>query len=103
MLLRALHSGTDEELAASMDVSLPTVKKMWLSVYRRVAKTLPALGTDDAEPDASTRRGKEKKRRLLAYLREHLEELRPHAPHLLPRTTPAPSSKPVSRRAARRN
>ena len=39
LLLRALRNeaGTDEELAAALGVSMPTVKRMWLSIYRRAA------------------------------------------------------------------
>lgn len=78
LLLLALagKSGTDEELAASLGVSLPTIKKMWLSVYRRVADRGPRDESSDSRVDRS-KRGKEKRRRLLAYLREHPEELRP--------------------------
>ena len=79
LLLRAFRNeaGTDEELAAALKVSMPTVKKMWLSIYRRAAG-LPELAPDGGEPGHDpARRGKEKRRRLLAYLRDHPEELRP--------------------------
>jgi len=70
--------GTDQELAAALGVSLPTVKKMWLSVYRRVADTQPEIIPASGRPETGTsERGKEKRRHLLAYLREHPEELRP--------------------------
>src|SRR5580704_2098064 len=36
MLLMALGGGTDDELSEELGVSIPTVKKMWLSVYRRI-------------------------------------------------------------------
>jgi hypothetical protein len=78
LLLRALVGGTDLELSKSLDVSLPTIKKMWLSIYRRVAEHLPALTPNRSQPDIlMIGRGKEKKRSVLAYLREHPEELRP--------------------------
>jgi hypothetical protein len=79
LLLAALRNeaGTDQELAATLGVSMPTVKKMWLSIYRRAAG-LPELALDGGEPGReSAHRGKEKRRRLLAYLRDHPEELRP--------------------------
>jgi hypothetical protein len=78
LLLAALagQRGTDDELAQSLGVSLPTIKKMWLSVYRRVtdgqSKTI-----GDSGRAGTAERGKEKRRHLLAYLREHPEELRP--------------------------
>lgn len=74
---------TDEDLAPLLGVSASTIKKMWLSIYGRAATSLRArrLGNiDDAElgRDGPTlRRGKEKRRQLLAYLYEHPEELRP--------------------------
>jgi hypothetical protein len=89
LLLSALsgESGTDEELAGPLGVSLSTVKKMWLSIYRRVADCMPELipGSFGAQSGASER-GKEKKRHLLAYLREHPEELRPVSRKLLRQT-----------------
>jgi hypothetical protein len=88
MLRAALagQSGTDEELSEALDVSLPTIKKMWLSVYRRMAdgqsKTIrdsarSAMAVGDSARAGTSERGKEKRRRLLAYLRDHPEELRP--------------------------
>src|ERR1700722_1275996 len=107
MLLAALtgQSGTDEELSEALGVSLPTIKKMWLSVYCRMAdvqpKTIrdstrsgmavgdsarsgtsvrgsvPSMAVRDSARSAMPGRGKEKRRRLLTYLRDHPEELRP--------------------------
>src|SRR5580704_1888533 len=78
MLLAALagKSGTDEELTEALGVSLPTIKKMWLSVYRRMtdgqSKTIR-----DFTRSGVAERGKEKRRHVLAYIRDHPEELRP--------------------------
>ena len=78
MLLMALEGETDKELAQKLGVSVSTVKKMWVSVYRRVYAHLPEVMPNASQPDEVTiQRGKEKKRRLLTYLRDHLEELRP--------------------------
>ncbi len=88
MLRAALagESGTDEELAEALGVSLPTIKKMWLSVYRRMTHVQPKTIRDRARSGAAER-GKEKRRHLLAYLREHPEELRPVSQkHLQQRT-----------------
>ena len=96
MLLMALGGGTDEELAQELDVSIPTVKKMWLSVYRRVDQNLPEANPNHPLQEAErTQRGKEKKRYLLIYLRKHPEELRPVSRKLLskPPATHRPSSK----------
>jgi hypothetical protein len=78
VLSRALSGATDEQLAGMLGTSLPTVKKTWVSIYDRVEDRLPALIPDPLRIDTpGGSRGKEKRRGLLAYLREHSEELRP--------------------------
>lgn len=76
LLSSALPGSTDENLAEMLETSLPVVKKMWVSIYHRVEDCLPGLiPYSPGLPAAS--RGKEKRRGLMAYLREHPEELRP--------------------------
>jgi hypothetical protein len=88
LLSCALSGATDEQLARMLEASLPTVKKMWVSIYSRVEKRLPALIPDPLRTDTRTgSRGKEKRRGLLAYLREHSEELRPVSRTLLRNTS----------------
>jgi hypothetical protein len=78
LLACALPGSTDEQLAETLGTSLAVVKKMWVSIYRRVELRLPALIADILPSDVlATGRGREKRRHLLAYLREHPEELRP--------------------------
>jgi hypothetical protein len=80
VLQRALFGATDLELSRSLEIAMPTVKSRWKSIYARVAGVAPEVISDD-DNDAVTlfesRRGKEKRRRLLEYLRHHPEELRP--------------------------
>jgi hypothetical protein len=84
LLSCALSGATDEQLAGILGTSPPTIKKMWVSVYNRVKDRLPALIADPLRTDTSAgSRGKEKRRGLLAYLREHPEELRPVSRTLL--------------------
>jgi len=85
LLLTALMSfhGTDQELASALHLSVPTVKKMWVSIYRRVADCDPELVPDPTAGSGTHERGREKRRSLLAYVREHPEELRPHSRKLL--------------------
>jgi DNA-binding NarL/FixJ family response regulator len=81
LLLTALRGGTDEDLADELGLSLSTVKKTWRLIYDRVAARDPDLVPDAFPPEeGSPERGRGKKQRLLVYLREHLEELRPAAP-----------------------
>lgn len=78
LLLAARRGTTDEVLANELATSLPTVKKMWLSIYRRATATMPEVMPTDLSASAwIAGRGKEKRRGLLTYLREHPEELRP--------------------------
>lgn len=84
LLSRALSGATDEFLAEAQGTSLSTVKKMWISIYVRVEDHLPDLMPDLFRPELSASgRGAEKRRRLLAYLREHPQELRPVSRRLL--------------------
>ena len=80
LLLAALRGGTDEELASELGISLSAVKKMWLSAYDRASMHLPAPLPNRAAMQEGGERGKEKKQRLLNYLREHPEELCPASP-----------------------
>ena len=78
LLLAALVGGTDEELSALLNTSLSAVKKTWRSVYDRVAARSPELIPSNSHPDGDvSKRGRDKKQHLIAYLREHPEELRP--------------------------
>jgi hypothetical protein len=82
LLLAALRgeSGTNEELAAALRVSVSVIKKTWSSIYDRAASSMPDLIPNDSRTDhGAVQRGKEKRRHLLAYLRDHPEELRPHS------------------------
>ena len=81
LLSSALLGPTDENLAEILETSLPAVKKMWVSIYHRVEDCLPELIPDPLGLPAASR-GKEKRRSLLAYLREHPEELRPFSRRL---------------------
>ncbi|MEO6800270.1 MAG: hypothetical protein ABI178_10060 [Rhodanobacter sp.] len=86
LLLTALASfgGTDQELGGNLHLSIPTIKKMWGSIYRRVNACDAELIPDSALAISGIcERGREKKRSLLAYVREHPEELRLHSPKLL--------------------
>jgi len=76
LLLCALDGGTDEQLADQLAISLSGVKRAWSSIYQRTAERLPELIPDNYAAELGER-GKEKKQRLLTYLRDHLEELRP--------------------------
>ena len=84
LLLAALPGRTDEELCRELGTSVPTVKSMWRTIFNRAASHLPELFSDHLQMEArNAERGKEKRRHLLAYLRDHPEELRPVSRKLL--------------------
>lgn len=80
LLRHALMGKTCEELAASLFISPWTVKKRWRAIYDRVADVDPELLLPVANGPDATLRGAERRRHLLHYLRQHLEELRPSSP-----------------------
>jgi DNA-binding CsgD family transcriptional regulator len=98
LLLSALNGATDQELGDELGISLSTVKKTWRLIYGRVAASRPEMiPFNSAVADNGTsERGKEKKPRLIAYLREHLEELRPVSRKLLRQRGPRVGSSPLS-------
>lgn len=84
LLLAALNGGTDQELSHELGISPETVKKAWRRIYERVVVCVPDLiPLDSAAENGTSERGKEKKQRLLRYLRDHPEELRPVSRKLL--------------------
>lgn len=75
LLLAALDGSTDYELAARLGISFSAVKARWRSIFARVSEVLPDLMTD---PNHRECRGSQKRHRVIAYVRNHLEELRPY-------------------------
>jgi hypothetical protein len=80
LLARALDGETDTALANSLHVSLATVKMRWRQIYERIEEIAPELLPDLAGNHSEANRGKEKRRYVIEYIREHPEELRPFAP-----------------------
>jgi hypothetical protein len=92
LLTLALEGGTDKELGDELGISEFAVKKTWRLIYDRVAARQPELIPDNSQSDELMQdRGKQKKQRLLAYLRKHPEELRPVSRKLLKQDAPGNS------------
>jgi len=84
LLLCGLDGGTDEEIALKLNISLAGVRKTWRMIYERMGTLEPALALNQIEGNGRTaERGKEKKQRVLACVRDHPEELRPISRKLL--------------------
>lgn len=78
LLAEALKGGTDKELAVKLNLSLPTVKKRWASLFDRIAEVRPDLLPEDERREPAESRGPQKRHRILAYVRTHPEEVRPY-------------------------
>jgi hypothetical protein len=82
ILLLAREGYTDTEIAGILKAKPDAVKKRWASIYDRVSEVFPTL-----LPNHDGRgRGSEKRRALLAHLRDRPEELRPYSKRALART-----------------
>ena len=94
LLAWALRHGSDAGFGAAQEPALSAggVKKRWDEVFARVERAQRAGGLPPLLPEAGVgTRGPERRRRLLEYLREHPEELRPA-------TEPRPAARPPAAR-----
>lgn len=74
---------SDKSIAEEFSLSPNTIKKLWASVHDRVLAIKPdffGTGVTSHELKGTTSRGPEKRKILLAYLVQHIEELRPYSP-----------------------
>lgn len=78
MLVRAIDGLTDEEIAGTLDVSRDAVKQTWRSIYDHVIQVMPDLVDRGQVQGGDGARGQEKRRRIVAYVRDNAQELRPH-------------------------
>jgi hypothetical protein len=80
MLWMALFYEDDEQLAQQLQLSSHGLKKLWRGVYERIQDGVPDFFGDDLGADEEGKRGPEKRRQVLAYVRQRPEELRPWNP-----------------------
>ncbi len=76
MLAAAVNGSTDTDLARELGVTVSAVKARWRSTFTSIARSVPLL-VDDL--DDGRGRGLQKRHLVLAYVRDHPEELRPFA------------------------
>jgi len=69
----ALDGVDDASASKSLFVTVPAIKRRWAGIFGRVAAIRPDL----CPPDADGTRGIQKRQRILTYVRNHPEELRP--------------------------
>ena len=77
LLHAALRDDDDEHIATALNVRPSAIKKRWTTVFDRVWATRPDLLPRNEDGDDGSR-GKRKRHRILAYVRDHPEELRPY-------------------------
>lgn len=76
LLWFALFDDSDDALMPVLDVSVHGLKKLWRGIYERVEDRMPEFFGDAGSGDEG-KRGPEKRRQVLAYVRQRPEELRP--------------------------
>jgi len=75
LLAAALAGKTDAELSEDLGLSIEAIKKRWMSIFDRIDEFKPEiLSRSEADTDS---RGPQKRHRVVAYIRNHPEELRP--------------------------
>jgi hypothetical protein len=78
LLWFALFDESDEALMPILDISVHGLKKLWRGIYERIEDRMPTFFGDAGGGDDG-KRGPEKRRQVMAYVRQRLEELRPWA------------------------
>lgn len=76
-MLRAVFNESDDDIAADLNIALDTVRKHWRAMFNRVEEVDAMFFPRTTNSDRG-KRGPEKRRLLLHYVRQHLEEIRPH-------------------------
>jgi hypothetical protein len=78
LLWLALFDDSDACLTERLEVSVHGLKKLWRGIYERIEDQMPEFFGEPAG-DEEGKRGPEKRRQVLAYVRQRPEELRPWA------------------------
>ena len=72
----ALEGYRDSEIARFLDLSPNAVRMRWRGIYEKMQAALPGI-FNEREDGGQGRRGQEKRRIAIHYIREHPEEIRP--------------------------
>jgi hypothetical protein len=83
LLTAAIDGKTDAELSSDLGLSVEAIKKRWMSIFDRVTEFKPEILSEPTEDPGNNAdgdgRGRQKRHRVVAYIRNHPEELRPFA------------------------
>jgi hypothetical protein len=80
VLLLATEGLFDAQIACQLGISAGAVALRWRSIYARVGDRAPSVLRDSESARASHGRGHEKRRRVIAFVNDHPEEMRPYLP-----------------------
>lgn len=83
LLEGALMGQPDSGIATLLGVSLDRVKKIWREIHEKTQREMPFL-VPQQDQSRDGVRGQSRRRQLLDYLRQHMEELRPFNPAASP-------------------
>ena len=72
----ALEGYRDSEIARFLGLAPNAVRMRWRGIYEKMQAALPGI-FDDCRDGGKGRRGREKRRIAIHYIREHPEEIRP--------------------------
>ncbi len=78
VLVGAVDGLTDAKIAQQLEIPVTAVAMRWRSIYARLLDSAPSVLR--SEEEANGARGEEKRRKAIAFVSEHPEELRPYAP-----------------------
>jgi len=78
LLWLSLFDDRDDYLMQTLGVSVHGLKKLWRGIYERIEDVAPEFFGDSSGSDDG-KRGPEKRRQVLGYVRQRPEELRPWA------------------------
>jgi hypothetical protein len=77
VLVGAVDGLTDGKIAQQLEIPITAVTMRWRSIYARLIERAPHVLR--AEEEVNGGRGEEKRRKAIAFVSEHPEELRPYA------------------------
>jgi len=71
----ALPGRTDRQIATTLGISHDAVKQTWERIYNHIGDDLSEIPTSEGESGA---RGGERRRQIISYMADHINELRPY-------------------------
>jgi hypothetical protein len=78
LLQAAVKGSTDAEISSALGISMSAVKKRWTAIFERTESTVSDLApASPVDRRGDLARGPQKRHKIIAYLREHPEEVRP--------------------------